>query len=201
MRSVTILLALTAAVLLAQSTGGAKRRSRSRLDAGTDDGRPVLLGPDPPGRLRADPPARDGGIADAGVAAADGGTRSAQQLQLDELRARIAVLEQQAAMLQQQNQQMATMNEQLQALRQQLAEDSRRRDQERQQERQQHEAVQSAIASLSEAQAHLAAGDTSIGNALDQAQRAFSGQAQRDIEAARYALRNNDVTAARYYLN
>ena len=186
MRSVTVVLALTAAILLAQTTS--KKRSRTRPRGDTDGG-PVLLGPDPPGRLKPDPPAaRDGGIADGGLSAPDGGARSLQQLQIDELRARIAVLEQQAAMMQQQTQQMAQMNEQLQALRRQLAADSERREDERRETQQQRAAVQSAISSLSDAQARLMAGDTSIGAALDEASRAFSGQAQRDVQAARYYL-------------
>ena len=36
---------------------------------------------------------------------------------------------------------------------------------------------------------------------LDQAQRSFTGQAQRDVQAARAALRNRDLAAARALLS
>jgi hypothetical protein len=36
---------------------------------------------------------------------------------------------------------------------------------------------------------------------LDQAQSSFTGQAQRDVQAARDALRNGDMSQARAYLS
>jgi hypothetical protein len=202
MRILAGLLSLSLALLFAQGSSGARKRSRPRPDAGSDDGGPVYLGPDRPGMLKPDPPgARDGGVParinDAG-ASADAGTQAQQIL---ELRARIATLEQQAALSQQQTQQMEAMNEQLQALRSQLADEANQRQQQQQNAQARRQAVQSAVDTLSAAQQQLSTGDAAIGNALDQAQSTFTGQAQRDIQAAREALRNGDLTAARYALS
>jgi hypothetical protein len=211
MRYAAVLLTLSLAVLLAQTGTGKRKRSRGRADAGLssfaspDDGGPLLLGPDTPGRIKVEPPARDGGIRDASVSAAPdgGGSRSAQS-QIEELRGRVGILEQQAAASQQQAQQLQMMNEQLQALRQELADADARRQQEQADEQRHRQTVQSAIASLSGVQQQLLygnSGDSSVDQALDQAQSAFTGQAQRDVQAARMALRNNDVSAARAYLS
>jgi hypothetical protein len=204
MRILAALLSLSVAVLFAQASSGARKRSRGRADAGPSDGgtadaRPVLLGPDPPGRLRADPPGRDGGVpAIPPPGGSDAGTTQAQIL---ELRARISTLEQQAAASQQQTQQMAAMNDQLQALRDQLAAADAQRQQQQQDTLARQQAVQSAVSSLVSAQQQLAGGDAAIGDALNQAQSAFTGQAQRDVQAAQVALRNGDLAAARAYLS
>jgi hypothetical protein len=200
MRLLAALLSLSVALLLAQTTNGARRRSKGRADAGTGDAGPLYLGPDAPGRLKPDPPARDGGPRVPAVdSIPDGG--SAQQLQLQEMRARISLLEQQLASSQQQVQQMAAMNSQLQALRDQLAATDSTNRQQQAQEQARKEATSSAINSLGAAQEQLALGNTSIGDALDQAQSSFTGQAQRDVQVAREALRNGDLSQARAYLN
>jgi hypothetical protein len=200
MRLLAALLSLSVALLLAQSSSGARRRSRARPDAGTDGG-PLYLGPDAPGQLKPDPPAaRDGGPRVPAVdGIPDGG--SLAQLQMQELRMRISLLEQQLAASQQQVQQMQTLNEQLQTLRNQMAsaEQSRQEQQDAQAARQQ--AVQSAITNLGYAQQRLSIGDPSISDVLDQAQSSFTGQAQRDVQAAREALRNGDISQARALLN
>ncbi|HEX4386351.1 MAG TPA: hypothetical protein VH083_25525 [Myxococcales bacterium] len=199
MRLLAALLSLSVALLLAQSSSGARKRSRARADAGTDGG-PLYLGPDRPGQLKPDPPARDGGPRVPAVdGIPDGG--SLAQLQMQELRMRISLLEQQLAASQQQVQQMQTLNEQLQALRSQMAsaEQSRQEQQDAQAARQQ--AVQSAITNLGYAQQKLSIGDPSISDVLDQAQSSFTGQAQRDVQAARDALRNGDMSQARAYLS
>jgi TolA-binding protein len=201
MRILAALLSLSVALLVAQTSSGARKRSRGRADAGqSDDGGPLFLGPDRPGSLKPEPPAaHDGGVralADAGFNS-DGGTLA----QLQELRARIAALEQQVANSQQQAQQLETMNEQIQALRDQLASMDAARQQEQQQTQAQKNAVQAGIESLGAAEQQLAVGNTSIGTLLDQAQASFTGQAQRDVQAARYALQSGDVAGARVYLS
>jgi hypothetical protein len=47
----------------------------------------------------------------------------------------------------------------------------------------------------------LAGGNASIDDQLAQARGAFPPQAQRDIDAARTALQNRDLSAARAYLS
>jgi hypothetical protein len=200
MRLLAALLSLSVALLLAQTSSGARKRSKSRADAGTDDAGPLYLGPDAPGRLKPDPPARDGGPRVPAVdAIPDGGT--AQQLQLQEMRLRISLLEQQLANSQQQVDQMAAMNSQLQALRDQLAASDAAKQQQQSQEQARKDAVNAAISSLGTAQQQLAIGDPSIDAVLDQAQSSFTGQAQRDVQIAREALRNGDLSQARAYLS
>lgn len=200
MRFASALVGLALAVLLAQPGSAARKRPRTGADAGTDGG-PVLLGPDPPGRLRpTPPPSRDGGLSLPDAGAADGGPRTTQSQQIEELRSRIAALEQQASLSQQQAQQLAQMNDQIQALRQQLAAADARRQEEQREAQQRRASMESAISSLAAAQDQLAAGNTGIEDALNQAQSAFSGQAQRDIQAARIALGNRDLAAARALL-
>jgi len=201
MRILATLLSLSVALMVAQTSSGARKRSRGPPDAGDGDAGPLYLGPDRPGSLKPDPPAaRDGGVParvlDAG-SSVDGGTQ-AQQIQ--EMRARIATLEQQAAAAQQQAQQMSAINDQLQALREQLGAADAARQKQQQDAQARQEAVRSVIASLGVAQQQLSSGDGSVGAALDQAQSTLTGQAQRDVQAAREALRNGDVYAARGYL-
>ena len=200
MRPLAALLSLSVALLLAQSSSGARKRSKGRADAGTNDGGVIMLGPDTPGVLTPDRPVRDAGPRVPAVdSIPDGG--SAQQLQLQEMRLRISLLEQQLAASQQQVTQMAAMNSQLQALRDQLASTEAAKQQQQDQEMARKQAVNSAISSLGAAQEQLSLGNSSIGAALDQAQSSFTGQAQRDVQVAREALRNGDLSQARAYLN
>jgi hypothetical protein len=183
---------LLAAVLLAQAGSGAPvRKSRTRSDAG-----PEFLGTDPPGRLRPAPPAPDAGP----QAQADAGP-DATQRQMTELRNRIDALERQIQQTQQQGQQLQDLNAQMRDLRQQVADAESRRIAEDQQRAARQQQVQSAIDSLYRAQAALAGGSSDIAGALDVAQSSFSGQAQRDVQAARMALQNRDLSAARAYLS
>ena len=55
-------------------------------------------------------------------------------------------------------------------------------------------------AALALAAERLMAGDASVEAELDQAAAAFSGPARRDVEAARRALQNRDLSQARAYL-
>jgi len=95
---------------------------------------------------------------------------------------------------------MSAINDQLQALREQLGAADAARQKQQQDAQARQEAVRSVIASLGVAQQQLSSGDGSVGAALDQAQSTLTGQAQRDVQAAREALRNGDVYAARGYL-
>ena len=100
MRSVAAIAAGSlAALLLSQAGSGAPaRKARGKADAGT-----VLLGTDPPGRLRPLPPAADGGVAQQ-----DAGPDEVRR-QLQALQWRIDALERERA----QNQQQAELLQQL----------------------------------------------------------------------------------------
>jgi uncharacterized membrane-anchored protein YhcB (DUF1043 family) len=184
---------LVLALLVAQ-TRSSSRPARDRADAGD---RPILLGTDPPGRLRPSP-ATDGGTANP--APPDAGPDEVHRdLQL--LRARLETLEQERAQHQRTAQQLQQLTQEVQLLRQQIADAEAQRLAAEQQREANRAAVQSAVEVLYSAQEQLAGGNSAIEGALDRAQATFTGQAQRDVVAARAALRNRDLSAARALLS
>ena len=188
------LLGLLPPVLLALLLGQARpplRGSRGRADAG-----PVLLGTDPPGRLRPDPTTADAGT----TAQRDGGSDDLHR-ELQQLRARLEALEQERAQAQQNAQQLQQLVQEMQQLRQQIADAEAQRQAAEQERESRRASVQSAVDALYTAQQRLAGGNSSIEAELDKAQSTFTGQAQRDIEAARAALRSRDLSAARALLS
>jgi TolA-binding protein len=182
---------LLAALLLSQAGESAPRkRVRSRADAG-----PIVIGTDPPGRLRPSPD--DAGVS---VPAPDAG-ETATQRQIADLRARVEGLEQKLAQTQQQSEDLQQIAAELRLLRAQVAEAEAQRQGEEQARAARQQQVQSAVDALGRVQYSLASGnDDDISAALDQAQAAFSGQAQRDVQMARAALQNRDLALARTYL-
>jgi hypothetical protein len=196
-RKLAPILAVGLGLLLARSVSGAKKKAQRSYT--TADGGVVLLGPDPPGKL-----SKESGSSDAGprgaVTVRDAGMDSTQS-QLDQMRQQIYLLQQQLAAANAQAAAQQQTNMQLQALRDQLAQTEADRQQREQNAQQQRIAVQSAVSSLNGAQQQLMSGDTNIGAALDQAASTFTGQAAVDVQAAREALNNGDLNAARGYLN
>ena len=178
-------------LLIAQARPVRPGRSKSRADGGT-----VILGTDPPGRLR---PAA-AAAADGGVPQADAGP-DATQRQIQELRARVDLLERQLAQSQQQGQQLQQISAELQQLRQQVADAESQRQAAEQQRESRRQQVQSSVDALYQAQSALAGGSSDIAGALDQAQSSLSGQALRDVQAARAALQNRDLAAAWAWLS
>jgi len=179
---------LLVALLAAQPGEGASKRKRSRGDGG-----PIVIGTDPPGRLRLVPDASVAAEADAGP--------NATERQLTELRLRVELLERQLALEQQQTQQLQQIAAEIRALRAQVSETETRRQEDEQQQAARRQDVQSAVDALTQAQTALASGNDNITAALDQAQATFTGMAARDVQAARYALQNRDLSQARYYLS
>jgi hypothetical protein len=190
-RLLGIVPAFLAALLLAQ-TRSSSRPARGRADAGE---RPILLGTDPPGRLRPSPPGPDGGA----PAERDAGPDEVHR-ELQQLRARLEALEQDRFRSQQTAQQLQQLTQDVQALRQQIADAEAQRQAAEQQRETRRVEVQSAVDSLYAAQQRLAGGNSAIERELELAQGAFTGQAQRDIQAARTALQNRDLAAARALL-
>ena len=186
-------------VFLMAQVSPAARPKRGRADAGArvDAGeRPLLLGTDPPGRLRPTQPPPDGGASVERDAGPDDVHRELQQL-----RARLDALEQERAQAQQVSQQLQQLSQEVQHVRQQIADAEGRRQLEEQQREERLAQVQSGLDSLYVAQQRLAAGDPSIDSELARAQAAFTGQAQRDVEAARVAVQNRDLARARAMLS
>ena len=186
-------------VFLMAQVSPAARPKRGRADAGAraDAGeRPLLLGTDPPGRLRPTPAPPDGGASVERDAGPDDVQRELQQL-----RARLDALEQERAHAQQVSQQLQQLTLEVQQIRQQIADAEARRQLEEQQREEREGVVQSGLDAVYGAQQRLAAGDWSIEAELSRAQAAFTGQAQRDVEAARMAVQNRDLARARALLN
>jgi TolA-binding protein len=186
-------------VFLMAQVSPAARPKRGRADAGAraDAGeRPLLLGTDPPGRLRPTPAPPDGGASVERDAGPDDVQRELQQL-----RARLDALEQERAHAQQLSQQLQQLTLEVQQIRQQIADAEARRQLEEQQREERQGLVQSGLDALYGAQQRLAAGDWSIESELSRAQAAFTGQAQRDVEAARMAVQNRDLARARALLS
>jgi len=179
-------------LLLAALLGQA--RPSARQQRGRPDGGPILLGTDPPGRLKPATPS------DGGVSQADAGPDEVHR-ELQGLRARVEALEQDRARSQQTIEQLQQLNTEVEQLRQQIADAEVQRQAADQQRATQQASVQSAIDALYGAQQKMTGGNSSIEAELDRAESAFSGQARRDVEAARAALRNRDLGRARAYLN
>jgi chromosome segregation ATPase len=184
--------ALLLAVMLAQGRAPT-RAGRGRADAG--DG-PILLGTDPPGRLRPSAPQ----AADAGTAQRDGGPDELHR-ELQTMRARLDALEQELARSRETAQQLQQLTSEVRQLRQQVADAEAERQVAEQQREDRRAAVQNAVSGLYAAQQRLQGGNPSIDAELDQAQSTFTGEAQRDVQAARVALRNRDLSAARALLS
>lgn len=199
MRLLGIVPALLLSALLAQTGNPAPKSTRDRSDGGTrrraDAGdRPILLGTDPPGRLRPAAPAPDGGTAER-----DAGPDEVQR-ELQALRSRIDALEQERQRSQQTSQQLQQLNTEMQLMRQQMADAEARRQADEQQREARRANVQAATDALAYAHQRLVGGDSAIEADLDRAQAVFSGQALRDVQAARAALQNRDLARARTLL-
>ena len=202
---------LLAALLLAQAGQGAPRRkARGQADGGAGsagDGRsakarstgggPVLLGTDPPGSIKRTAAGGDGGTE---VSRLDAGPTAAQR-ELADLRARVDALEQQLRAQQEQAQDLRQIAGEVRQLRAEIADTEARRQATQEQQAEDRSQRASAMAALNQAQSALAGGSSDIAFALDQAEAAFGGQARRDVQAARLALQNRDLSLARAYLN
>ena len=183
---------LCALLAFAQSSPEARTPRRTRPDAGAG---PVRLGPDPPGKLRPSAPS-DGGT----IAQVDAGP-TPTEIELQQLRSRVDALERERAVLEEQTQQLSRITQQLQQLRAQLADAEAARQDEARQQSARREQLQGGVNALYAAQNMLAGGNFSVEDQLSQAQGSFPPQAQRDIEAARAAIQNRDLSQARTYLN
>ena len=195
---------LIAALAVAASFAPSTRRPQGRSGRGTADGGlppvrtpgPILLGTDPPGKLRPQRSEPDAGTPVPRIAASDDVQRELQQL-----RARVDALEQERGQLQEQSRQLGEVVRQLQQVRAQLAEGEQRKEAALQQERAQRQERETGVSALQQAQAALSGGDSRVEDQLSQAAASLPPQSQRDIEAARTALRNRDLSAARAYLS
>src|SRR2546426_358018 len=163
------------AFLMAQVSPAA-RPKRGRADAGAraDAGeRPLLLGTDPPGRLRPTQPPPDGGASVERDAGPDDVHRELQQL-----RARLDALEQERAHAQQVSQQLQQLTQEVQQIRQQIADAEARRQLEEKQREERQGPVTPVI--LSRPWARNAV-DPETARSLADAFRAFEADADASV--------------------
>ena len=137
----------------------------------------------------------EGGIPDAG--AAEKGPRSSEG---DDLRRRLAALEQELAAARDQRAEVERLNAQVAELRQRVADVEERRAAERQEILASRAQAQQAVGTLYAAQQALASGNTDIADSLATVATALPPPAQREIEAARAALAERDLYAARSHI-
>ena len=167
--------------------GGSGRQLRAQQ-------KPRILG-DAPGSFRL---TNTPGAPDAGVPVSTRVDKLEQQVK--ELRTRATALEAALRRSQEQEQTLEQMNQQLSELRGQVAAEAQRKQQAEAQHAAQQQRVGGAVSGLLSAEDALAGGNTDIGPALDAAAQAFTGAAARDVADAREALRNDDLSQARYLL-
>lgn len=138
--------------------------------------------------------ARDGGVVDAAPPSAEVETL---RRQVTELQARTTTLEREASRGRSQEQLLQKLSDQMAALRQQVAQGQQQQADVQQQAESQREQAQQAISSLVSVQSALAGGNLEVEAALSEAQGSLPPQAQRDLSAAREAIRNRDPYSAR----
>jgi len=113
----------------------------------------------------------------------------------------IAALRQLVAQSRQENEQLGQIDEQLASLRRQAADEQSLQRDEAEQEAAQHDTTLQELATLRQAAALLATGDSDgVADELSRAEAALSGRTRIDVDAAREALGRSDLFAARQYL-
>ena len=188
---------LAVALVLAQAEAAKPRsRGKAKADAGESPDKPVYLGTDPPGRLRASVPPPDAGVR----AAADAGPDDLHR-ELSALRARVDLLERDRAAAHASSQRLDQLAAELAALKGQLGDAEARKQTTEADRAAGQEQVTAALGGLATAQQRLAEGDSAVDAELEQAEATLTGEALRDVQLAREALRNRDLSQARAWLS
>ena len=203
------LVAAAVSALAAASLAAAPRKSAPASGGGADGGtrstRAAKLRAPPKPTILGDPPGTLSNWREAQKEGPDGGhepSASVQELQREiaDLRTRTGTLEKQIAATQQQTEVLQQMSQQLADLRGQMAGAEDRRDEAQQRTLLQRQQSEDAIAGLVSAQSVLAGGGSDVSFAIDAADQSLTPQARRDLGAARSAIQNHDLSAARTYL-
>jgi hypothetical protein len=141
---------------------------------------------------------------DAGTTAADNGARSDAGTQpsaeVEDLRRRIATLEQRLQAAEGQQQEMRSLNTQVSELRQQLADAETQRLSAQQQTAEAGVRTRQAVTSLQAAQQALASGNGDVAGTLANVAPSLPPAAQMEITAAQQSLQANDLYGARTHI-
>jgi len=131
-------------------------------------------------------------------------TQQSSSAETEELRRRIAALEQRVAAANDQSQQLARLNEQISDLRQEIAQIEAQRDSAQQAAQQQavdsKMQTQQAVTTLQAAQQALASGNGDIAGTLSSVAASLPPAAQRELQAAQQSLGASDLYGARAHL-
>jgi len=194
--------------------GGTAVRPFSAGPAGSDRGAAATLGPSSSAPLQVE---RRNGVDYVGTGAIsaapsetsgsdNGSQRNTQQssAETEDLRRRIAALEQRVAVANDQSQQLARLNEQISDLRQEIAQIEAQRDSAQQAAQQQavdsRMETQQAVTTLQAAQQALASGNGDIAGTLSSVAASLPPAAQRELQAAQQSLGTSDLYGARAHL-
>ena len=146
--------------------------------------------------------ATDAGTTADNGAGEDGGTRSSSSSgDTEDLRRRIAVLEQRLGSANAQQQELQRLNEQISELRQQLAQIESQRTATQQQAVESRARTEQAVTTLYAAQQALTNGNSDVAATLSSVAASLPPPAQRELQAAQEALRANDLYAARTHIS
>lgn len=139
---------------------------------------------------------RDGGPADAGapVTAED---LAELRREVTALGSRTQALERDSQRGRDQEQLLRQLADQVHALRQELAQDKAQKQAREDEQVARRDQTQQAVSGLSAVQSSMAGGNTDVDRALVDLRASLPPAAQRDVDAAREALRNSDLAAAR----
>ena len=198
------LLAMTLGAFAADSSTKKKKASNTARDGGTASSGGVIIVSEPPRSARSTQGAPDASIANAPLrdAGQDVDRAEVERLrrEVEDLRQRTDSLEKQIAREQGQQAQLKDISDQMKAMRAQMQEaESRKQDAEERVE-QHRQDVDRAVDVLVDAQATIAAGNSTVDAQLADAAAVLNGSARRDIDAARQALANKDLATARSFL-
>ncbi len=189
------MLTLLSCVVLAAGSfadAGVPRLHKPALDAGVAVVEPTSM-PSLPAATGASKP---------GTAAPNMAEVTDLRHEVSDLKSRASQLEQKAAHADAMSSQLDKLSKQISDLQTQLREtENRRTENERQAaERRQHS--EQAIASIGAAQQQLAAGNPSAAmQAINYAEKTFTGAALANVQSARAALNNGDLASARIWLS
>jgi len=197
--------------------GGTAVRPFPAGPAGSDRGATATVGPPSSAPLQIE---RRNGVdyvgtgtisaapSEPGTSGADNGSqRNTQQssAETEDLRRRIAALEQRVAVANDQSQQLTRLNEQVSELRQQIAQIEAQRDTARQAVQQQQAVeskmqTQQAVTTLQAAQQALASGNSDVAGTLSSVAGSLPPAAQRELQAAQESLGASDLYGARAHI-
>jgi hypothetical protein len=184
-------------------TDGGRPRTRLRRDGGVSTSHEAAA--EPPSRLSLRGAQSDAGAStaeppDAGISARTDPPVEEFRREVEDLRARTSLLEKQVAQQREQQKQLEKISRQLDELRSQITDAEKRRQEAERLAAERRAQFDRVVARLLAAQQALAAGSSDVDEAIKEAEASLSGQARRDVEAARDAVRNHDLFNARLFL-